>query len=68
MREKIQEKMKSADAALIKIERTVLEWDKREYFETDAEYEKLKDIKMRILENGKRRWTKEPPWKDEDHA
>jgi hypothetical protein len=67
MRDKIQEKMRSADAALMKIERTVVEWDKREYFETDAEYEKLRDIKMRILEKGKRRWMEEPPWKDADH-
>ncbi|KAF2188026.1 hypothetical protein K469DRAFT_628283 [Zopfia rhizophila CBS 207.26] len=63
-RQKVHDKMRRADAALAKIERTVLSMDHIEFFEDPADYRKLQDIKVRVLEGGKRHWAVHPPWQE----
>ncbi|KAF2733041.1 hypothetical protein EJ04DRAFT_577902 [Polyplosphaeria fusca] len=53
-----------ADATLRKIKVLVESWDKREYFSSDKEYEKFKDIKARVMADGKREWSLHPPWEE----
>jgi hypothetical protein len=57
--------MKKADAMLLSIKALVLSMDSRDYFNTDVEYEMFKQVKARVMADGKREWIKNPPW-DED--
>ena len=61
----VEDKMKKADALLVRIRALVLSMDHRDHFRTDAEYSKFTDVKMRVLASGKREWMRNPPW-DED--
>lgn len=61
----VMEKMKQADALLACIRAMVLSWDNRDYFYTDDEYEKLKEVKCRVMSAGKRDWVLNPPWNED---
>jgi len=61
----IREKMRRADATLLKIYRTVHAWDRRDVFESDADWAKWQDIKGRLEREGKRWWAANPPWGEE---
>jgi hypothetical protein len=63
-KDKVEEKMRSADAKLMKIRKTVAELDSRQYWETEEGFEKWKEVKKRVMEPGKREWRKNPPWND----
>ncbi|OCK87387.1 uncharacterized protein K441DRAFT_701265 [Cenococcum geophilum 1.58] len=65
-RDAVEERMRKADAALAKIQRTVNNLDKREFFSSHADYERLKEIKHRVLEPGKRDWRLHPPWEERE--
>lgn len=58
-----QAKIRKADALLCKIQRTVISWDKPEYFEHGTgDYEAFQEVAERVLKPGKRDWLNEPPW------
>jgi hypothetical protein len=61
----VERKMEQADALLRRIRAMVAEWDRREYFRSDLDYEKFKEVKARIELDNKRAWMKNKPW-DED--
>jgi hypothetical protein len=61
----VEDKMKRADALLARIRALVLSMDNRNYFNTATEYQKLTEVKFRVLADGKREWMRNPPW-DED--
>jgi len=61
----VEEKMKKADALLAQIRALVLSMDHRDYFKSDVEYRKLKEIRTRILAGEKRHWVKNSPWDEE---
>ena len=61
----VEDRMKKADALLVQIRAMVLSMDHPDRFRTDAEYQKLTEIKLRVLASGKREWIANPPW-DED--
>jgi len=63
-KDKVEEKMRIADAELMKIRKIVAEWDSRQYWETEEDFEKWKEVKKRVMEPGKREWRKNPPWND----
>ena len=58
----LNEKMKKADAALIDINRCLVDWNYPERFESREQYEKFQEIKHRIETGYKRKWQDEPPW------
>jgi hypothetical protein len=58
-----QAKIKQAEALMTKIRRTVITWNKPEYFEHGTgDYESFQEISRRIHSPGKRDWVNEPPW------
>jgi hypothetical protein len=61
----VEESMRKADALLLRIRALVVTMDRREYFNSDAEYMRFKEVKARIGENGKRSWIQNPPWDEE---
>lgn len=63
-RPKVEEMMVRADALLAQIRATVDSMDSREYFTTDDDYKKFKQIKIRIMAGGKRTWENNPPWNE----
>ncbi|KAF2792511.1 hypothetical protein K505DRAFT_326094 [Melanomma pulvis-pyrius CBS 109.77] len=65
-RDVVREKMRKSTAALGKIKRIVDNLDDRSYFSSDAEYEKLRQIKFRVSEGGKRDWDRNPPWEEHE--
>jgi len=65
-RDIVQEKIKRADALLDKIRRTVISWDKQEFWDPHTrDYEKFREIKRRVCSPGKRDWTNHPPWEEQ---
>jgi hypothetical protein len=60
----IQGKMTQADAMLRKIKLKLDSWDKPEYWSSQIEYQKFKEIKARIMAEGKRNWQEHPPWEE----
>ena len=54
--------MRKSVAALADIRKMVQDWDRREYFATDLEYEKFQVIKRRLLEGNKIDWERIKPW------
>jgi len=60
----IDENTIKADAALVKIKRLVDSFDRHDLFADPRDYEKLKEIKERIYQGGKRDWKKHPPGMD----
>ena len=67
-RDKLTENMRRSDAALEVIRRTLLEWDRRELFESDAEHQKFIEIKNRLLRGVKASWVQNPPWEFVHHG
>jgi len=65
-RDTVEADMRRADAALETIKRTLDAWNRREYFETTAAYEKLREVRDRILEAEMRDWLADPPWSREE--
>ncbi|KAF2249312.1 hypothetical protein BU26DRAFT_519430 [Trematosphaeria pertusa] len=61
-RDRAIENMRKSMAALARIQRTVEAWDKRDFFASDDEYMKFRELKRRVLEEGKRDWASHPPW------
>lgn len=61
----VEEKMERADAVLTEIFAIVRAWDSTEKSWTKSEWEKAKDIQKRILADGKRLWSSNPPWEDD---
>jgi len=58
-----QAKIREADALLSKIGRTVLSWDRPDFFEQGTgDYEAFQEVAERVLRPGKRDWVTEPPW------
>jgi len=64
-RDLVEDKMRRSDAMLQKIYGTVCGWDNPEAFESQKDWDKLQQIKIRIEEDGKRFWTANPPWDDQ---
>jgi hypothetical protein len=56
--------MWEADALLEHIRSLVTSMDHRDYFQSDAEYYRFREVKALVLEDGKRHWAKHPPWQD----
>ena len=63
----IDENTIKANAALEKIKRLVNSFDRHDLFTDPRDYEKLREIKRRIYEGGKRDWKKHPPSMDRGH-
>ena len=63
----IEENTIKANAALEKIKRLVNSFDRHDLFTDHRDYEKLREIKRRIYEGGKRDWKKHPPSMDRGH-
>jgi hypothetical protein len=62
-RKVIEDKMRRSDAALAKIMGIVRLWDKREVWESEADWQRLRVIRQRLEgEDGKRVWKGNPPW------
>lgn len=61
----VEEKMERADAVLSEIFAIVRAWNSTEKSWTKSEWEKAKDIQKRILADGKRQWSSNPPWEDD---
>jgi hypothetical protein len=54
--------MRRADAALSQILGIVHQWDTGDAWEISADWERLKEIRRRIEDDGKRKWVGHPPW------
>ncbi|KAF2267876.1 hypothetical protein CC78DRAFT_31450 [Lojkania enalia] len=67
-RDVVLDRMRKSDAALGKIRTTVMSWDRPEYFQSEREYQKLQEIRVRVLEGGKREWGRHPPWEETEAA
>jgi hypothetical protein len=61
-RPQVEQKMKKADALLLRIKALVLSMDHRDHFSSDAEWETFGEIKERVLAKGKRNWVANPPF------
>jgi hypothetical protein len=61
-KEFVQRQMVKSDAVLHKIERILSSWEDPGVVWSPEDFEKVQQIKWRILEGGKRRWTVNPPW------
>jgi hypothetical protein len=58
--------MERADAALAKIKSMLAGWDKEEFFATEKEFEKFREIKDRIFNADTRTWATDPPWSTDE--
>ncbi|KAH0837642.1 hypothetical protein AYO21_09475 [Fonsecaea monophora] len=63
-REIVEDKMRRADALLACIRATVTAMDGRDYFSRDDDYQKLREIKARVMVGG-RNWMQNPPWNED---
>ncbi|KIY02398.1 uncharacterized protein Z520_02536 [Fonsecaea multimorphosa CBS 102226] len=61
----VEDKMRRADALLACIRATVCAMDDREYFNHEDEYQKIKEIKARVMAGGKKEWVQNPPWNED---
>lgn len=61
-RDHCKENMRRSDAALVTLKNTLVAWDRREFFTSDDEYDKFRDIKDRLMTGDKIVWEKSPPW------
>lgn len=60
----VKQRMQRADAMLDHIQRTVISFDNRIYFESDEDYRAFLDIKARVMDRSKRVWGNRGPWLD----
>jgi hypothetical protein len=59
----LEDKMKRADAALKKINSIIQEWDRREVWETESDWARLKLIRQRLELGGVQKvWANNAPW------
>ncbi|KAI9773763.1 MAG: hypothetical protein M1839_001995 [Geoglossum umbratile] len=63
-RSNVMDIMRRSDATLQKIRRTVQAWDRRDIFDSDGDWDKFKEIQLRLATGEKRVWARDPPWKD----
>jgi hypothetical protein len=56
--------MDRSDAALAKITSLVRSWDTEDAWETKGDWGKLREIRSRVEERGKRDWASHPPWEE----
>ncbi|OAP64494.1 hypothetical protein AYL99_00466 [Fonsecaea erecta] len=61
----VEDKMRRADALLACIRATVASMDGRDYFHHEDDYRKLRDIKARVMKDGKKEWVQNPPWNED---
>jgi hypothetical protein len=61
-RDIVERKMEIADAVLLKIFTIVHAWEGTERLWTEDDWEKAKEIRSRLLAEGKRWWMDNPPW------
>jgi hypothetical protein len=61
----VEGQMVRSDAVLYKIERILASWEDPSLKWSPQDYQKMQEVKRRIVEGGKRRWTVNPPWGDE---
>jgi hypothetical protein len=55
--------MRRSDATLAKIMSTVRSWDRRDVWESKADWQRMRTIRDRLEgEGGKRIWKGNPPW------
>lgn len=57
--------MDRSDAALAKIISLVQSWDTEDAWETKDDWRKLREVRRRLEEGGKRDWASHPPWEEE---
>lgn len=63
----VEEMMRRSDLALLKIKAIVHMWDTPEVWKSQADWNRLRDIRQRLeMENGQRLWSDNPPWDDHD--
>jgi hypothetical protein len=61
----VVDKMERSDAALTKILVIVKQWDRRDVWESDLDWQKLRNIRERLDNTGgKRLWADNPPWNE----
>ena len=60
----IRDNITKSTAALAKIKRLVDSFDRPDLFKIPGDHNKLKEIRRRIYEGGKRDWNKHPPSMD----
>jgi hypothetical protein len=60
----VEGKMEKADAVLMEIYNMVATWEENDKVWTPQEWELARDIKARILAEGKRQWKDNPPWNE----
>ncbi|KAF1843893.1 uncharacterized protein K460DRAFT_368758 [Cucurbitaria berberidis CBS 394.84] len=65
-RDTLHAKMTRSDAALTTIKSTLDSWDRPEFFETQDEYARFREIKRKIVSGDKRNWTANPPWEKQE--
>jgi len=58
----VEDLMRRSDAILSKIQRTIGGWDSPNAFESEADWDKMKEIKRRMEADGKQIWADHPPW------
>jgi hypothetical protein len=58
--------MERADAALAKIKSMLAGWDREEFFATEKEFEKFREIKDRVFSADTRTWATNPPWSTDE--
>jgi len=61
----VEEKMIEADRILQEIIDTVRSWEGTEDIWTPTEWPKAMEIRKRVLADGKRWWTNNPPWNED---
>ncbi|OQV06073.1 hypothetical protein CLAIMM_10705 [Cladophialophora immunda] len=61
----VEDKMRRADALLAGIRAAVGAMDGRDYFHHEADYQKLKEVKARVMAGGKKDWVQNPPWNED---
>lgn len=64
----VVEKMKEADRILQEIIDTVKSWEDTEDIWTPTEWQKAMEIRKRVLADGKRWWTNNPPWGEDSRG
>ena len=60
----VEEKIEKADAVLLEIYTIVESWEENDRIWTPQEWELARDIRERILAEGKRWWENNPPWNE----
>jgi hypothetical protein len=62
---KVKKEMDRSDAALSKIISLVQSWDTEDAWDLKEDWGKLREIRRKLEEGGKRYWAAHPPWEEE---